>query len=617
MKKSLVILLLNLSLSQTVNAEPVNYNDLYISYVSTSAAQSIANYVKQQGLGGIALWEFRGDTGFDEDTSLLKTISIPLSSDNWKDQKSLIQGYWSNGNVYSLEPNRATPQTPYGIPGSRDKHNNLVINQDFNDKLSGVNAIAYGFLEAQTKSYTYYDKKNDEMVTIPNNTPELIGTLYFSDPWSDLATSGVSATQDAFCRKNSAICDFALTNRKVPIELKDGAKMGNFNAFSTLEHRDKENPLGPLRKIVSVGGHGHKDSFEDAFDSPNGIDNFVNSAKSLINAYQLDGIELDYENPKMSASDAVNFVTLVKQLKVALPDKIINVTTLSDPAYLNGTSNNKYGFSNNTLSEIAQYATKINLKTYDFYGAFSHTTDQSGITGFLTNLTVPINAPSNYRFSIENSVKAALKAGVAPSQITVTIPAYGRALAGISNANGGLFSPISNIATIPRGDLDTANCRTRISPLKLNSCSGSFQYKYILSKMLGHGLTETEHLENGAVIGTTAYGSTWSQPTQTDYQLKITNIGTVGDLAFNITIGDFSAPDLFNISTDKIYDAEATSIINGKQKLVVKWSNSLGASGQCGTKFDFTQNMHVIMKVLHDNKSEQYITLCSFAPLGS
>lgn len=616
MKKSLAILLLNIGLNQTVTAEPTNYSDLYLSYVSTNAAQSIVNFAKQQGLGGITLWEFRGDSGFNEDASLLKTISASLNNYNLNEEKPLLLGYWSNWNVYSMEPNQAIPQSPYAIPGSRDHNNNLVINQDFSDKLAGMNVIAYGFLEAQTQNYTYYDKKNDRIVTIPNKTPELIGTLYFSDPWSDLATSGVSSTQDAFCRKNSPICDFALTNRNVPIELKDGAKMGNFNAFSTLVRASQDNPLGPLRKIINIGGYGHADSFEDTFNSPNGIDNFVNSAKNLINAYQLDGLELDYENPKMTASNAENFVALVRQLKIALPDKIINVTTLSDPAYLNGARNNQYGFIGNTLGEIAQYATKINLKTYDFYGAFSHSSDQSGTTGFLTNLTIPANAPNTYRFSIENSVRAALKAGVPPWQISVSIPAYGRALAGISNENDGLFNPISNLATIPRGDLDTANCRTRISPLKLNSCSGSFQYKYILRKMLGHGLTETDHRDNNIVIGTTAYGRTWSQPTQTEYQLKITNIGSIGDLAFHITIGDFVAPDFFNVSTEKIYDTEATSSINGKQKLVVKWSSSLGASGQCNTKFDFTQSMHVIMKVLPDDKNEQHITLCSFVPLG-
>lgn len=616
MKKPIAILLLNLSLYQTVNAESTNYSNLYLSYVSVGAAQSIANYVKRQGLGGMMIWEFRGDSGFNESTSLLKTISITLNSYELAGEKPFLMGYWSNSNIYSMDQNRSIPQPAYGVPGSRDTNNNAVINQDFREKLSGMNVVTYSFLEAQAKNYTYYDKKNDEMVTLPNKTPEAIGTLYFSDPWSDLSTSGVSAIQDSFCRKNSPICDFSLTNQTIPLELKDNAKLGNFNAFSTLQRVEEENPLGPLRKIISVGGYGHDESFEDTFASPNGIENFVNSAKVLINTYQLDGIDLDYENPQMSASNAEHFLNLIKELKLAIPDKLISVTILSDPAYLKGVREDQYGFPGETLREIARYATNINLMTYDFYGAFNHSIDQTGTTGFLTNLTIPSNAPSSYHFSIENSVKAALKAGVRPSQLSVGIPAYGRALAGIHPENGGLFNPISNLATIPRGDLDTINCRTRITPLKSNSCSGAFQYKYIMNKMLDHGLIETEHYDNGKVIGTTAYGLNWSPPTNTEYQLKITNIGGIGDIGFNVSIGDFLAPDFLNTGIEQMYDEKATSSINGKPNLTVKWSTNSGLSGQCSTKFDFTQHMHVIMKVLPDGNSEQYITLCSFVPLG-
>lgn len=616
MKKNISILMLSLSFFQTAVAEQTSYTNLYLSYVSANAARSIATYVKKQGLGGIFVWELGGDSCFNTKTSLLKAISQSLNRYHVDGEKLLVMGYWGNWNVYSMSPNHAIPELPYGVPGSRDINGNTVINQDFSDKLAGMNAIVYTYLEAQTQTYTYHDIKKDEVITVNNKTPEMIGTLYFSDPWSDLATSGVSATQDAFCRKNSPICEFSLMNRTVPIELKDGAKMGNFNAFANLQHTDKESLLGPLLKVVSVGGYGHDASFEDAFNHPNGIDNFVNSAKVLINTYKLDGIELAYENPQMTTAQAIHFVNLVKQLRDALPDKIINVTTLADPSYLNGTREGVYGFSQQTLGELAKYATKINLATYDFNGAFGQPPEHVSITGFLTNLTIPTNTPPTYRFSTENSVKAALEAGVSPSQLIVGIPAYGRALAGISSENGGLFNPIPNTTTIPRGDLDTARCRTKINPFKASNCSGAFQYKFILSKMLGQGLIETDFKENDVVIGTTAYATTWTPPTKTDYKLKISNLGGVGDLGFNVTIGDFSAPDFFHLNNENVYSAESTASINGKQKLTVKWSTSSGANGQCDTQFDFTKNMHVIMKVVSDTKHDQYITFCAFVDLG-
>lgn len=616
MKKALSTLILSLSLNQNALAEPLTYNKLYLSYVSANAAKSIASYVKQQSLGGVFVWELRGDSGFNESNSLLKTISTSLSHYRLNNEEPLVMAYWGNWNVYSRKPNHAIPQLPYGVPGSRDHNGSHVINQDFSDKLAGINAITYSFLEAQGQTYSYYDSKKDETVTLENKTPELIGTLYFNDPWADLATPGVSPVQDAFCRKNHIICDFSLTNRTDAIELKDGGKMGNFNAFANLRHVEKNNLLGPLRRLISVGGYGHDASFEDTFHAPQGIDNFVNSAKFLVTTYQLDGIELAYQNPQMSSSNAKYFAYLIKQLKEAIPDKIISVAILSDPEYINGTRDGHHGFSQGTLREIAQYATNINLITYDFNGAFGQPPEHVMTTGFLTNLTVPANTPTPYHFSTENSVKTALNAGVLPEQLIVGIPAYGRALTGISSDNGGLFNPISSITTVPRGDLDLAQCRTKLPPFKANNCTGTFQYKYIVSKMLGQGLIETDYKENDVIIGTTAYASSWSPPTQTNYQLKITNLGGVGDLAFNVTIGDFNAPDFFNLSNEKSYDAETTASINGKQKLTVKWLTITGISGQCETLFDFTKNMQVILKVVPDDKNSQYITLCAFVDLG-
>ncbi len=608
--------MLSFCLYQNAIAEEATYTNLYLSYVSANAAKSIASYVQKQGLGGIFIWELRGDTHFNEKNSLIKTISTSLSHYNSNLEKPLIMAYWGNWNVHSSKPNLAIPQLPYGIPGSRDHNGNHVTNQDFSDKLAGINALAYGFLDVQAQTYSYYDSKKDEIITIDNKTPELIGTLYFNNPFADLATFGVSAVQDSFCRKNQIICDFALTNRTDPLELKDGGKMGNFNAFAALHHLDKNNPLGPLRKLISVGGYGHDAGFEDTFKTPEGIDHFVNSAKVLISTYQLDGIDVAYENPQMTSFNAKHFVRLVKELKAAMPDKIISVTMLSDPDYLNGARDGHHGFAKGTLSEIALYATNINLVTYDFTSAFGEPPIEVNTTEFLTNLTVPSSTLTKSRFSTENSVKTALEAGVLPSQLSVGIPAYGRALAGISSENGGLFNPTSSMTTIPRGDLDRARCRMKLNPFNANNCTGAFQYKYILNKMLGQGLVETDHQENEFIIGTTAYADSWSPPAKTDYKLKISNLGGVGDLAFNVTVGDFNAPDFFNLNNEKLYDAEKTANINGKQKLTVKWMTLAGMSGQCDNLFDFTKNMHVILKVLPEDKNNHYITMCAFVDLG-
>ncbi len=617
MKYPMMCLLFNIGLCQTVVAEPLIYNNLYLSYVSEKAAQSIAQYVQQQGLGGISLRDFRGDAGFNNQHSLLKAIAAPFEATPISQEKPQILGYWSNEGIYTNDPKtRAIPEAPYGVPGSKDLLGYPVLNPDFTDKLVGMNGIVYGFLQAQTQTYSYVDNKPNQVVTVNNKTPDAIGTLYFTDPHADLSTAGASLIQDAFCRKNNTICDFTLTNRNQAIELKNQAKMGNFTAFTLIDHKNNDNTLGHLLKFISVGGPSHEASFEDAFNQPNGIENFVNSAKTLLSAYPIDGIDLDYENPRMTANNAEHFALLVAQLKEAMPDKLINITILSDTAYLNGLYEGHYGFANHTLRDIAPLVNHINLITYQVDGALTKSQDGSLLSSFLSNLTIPLNAPNGYQLSIENSVNAALIAGASPAQLMLSIPTYGSAFAGIKPDNNGLFNPISITTPLPQGDLDALDCSTAIKAPSPKRCRGAFQYHYILEHMLDNGLTETNHETKGIVIGTTAYGVSWSPPTVTNYQLKITNVGKLSDLSFNVSIGDFVAPDFFNVLTDKIYDAKTTARINGQDNLTVKWSTSWGPSGQCNLKLNFTRNTHVIMKITPDNTTGKYITYCTFAGLG-
>lgn len=617
MKQSLLLLLINCCLCPLAFAESLTYKHLYLSYVSANVAQSIANYVQAQHLGGMILREFGGDTQLNDKRSLLRALNQPLTPDRISHKKPMVMGLWSNEQVNSNDAlTRAIPGHSYGVPGSRDKNGFIVKNQDFTEKLRGMDGIIYGFLAAQTKTHTYFDNKTYQMITISNKTPDMIGTLYFTDPRADLATSGSSAIQDAFCRKNSAICDFTLFNRSLPIDLKDGVKMGNFTTFSALGKTDPDPKQELPLKLISVGGPHHEATFEDTFSSSKGIENFVNSAKALITAFELDGIDLDYENPKMTPSSAESFTLLVRQLKAEMPDKLISVTILSEEAYVNGTLEGPYGFANGTLSDIATHVSRINLITYHADGILTDPLDGTIISRFLTNLHRPINAPNAYQFSIENAVETALQAGVSPEQLMVTIPAYGRSIAGVSHDNGGLFNPIPTTAILPRGDLDHANCSTDFHPLTPGQCTGAFQYHYILEEMLTNGLEETNHESNGIVIGTTAYALEWSPSNATNYQLKITNLGKLSDIAFHVTIGDYNVPDFFNINTDKTYDARSTSSINGLEDLAVKWSTSWGPSGQCPTKLNFSRDTHVIMKVTPDNNSGKYLTYCTFAALG-
>lgn len=578
------------------------YENVFLSYYTPKNVEAMVNYTLKHQLGGVIVWEFRGDVPLQSSDSLLKT-AVSTYQLNINSVTPFIMGYWSNWNVYTADSaSRAIPQPAYGVPGSVNSvTGELVMNADFTQKLEAMNIITYAFLEAQTKQYRDYLGR---IYTNPN--PSQIGRLYFSDPWADLAKN------DSFCSNGNLICWYATRIQNKP----DGesAKMGNFEAFSALQHADKNNPLGELKKIFAVGGAGHDDTFEDIFGSESYLQNFVTSASEIIAHYHLDGIDLDYENLTMSYEQSQQFLVLIQKLRAALgKDKIITVTVLSDPDYLTGKTNHfTSGFDPKTsvLRQISQLADRINLMTYDFHGAFDYDKGK-GRTGFLTNLyPIPVaDLPPGYnpRFSVDAAVQALLSLGIDSNRINVGIPAYGRALAGISKENGGLFQVIPETASIPRGDMDSATCLTAITPLGGNSCSGGFQYSTIISMMRDKGFVQQPV---NAALGTTAYADHWS--TIVSNHLEITNTGSGSDLGFQVSILDsrkqllFGLSDWLAVGSGKVYDAVSavsTASIEGKNGLIVHWSTGWGPEGNCKETFNFTANMHVMVKVNNQGKA--------------
>lgn len=486
-----------------------SYNNMFIAYYSPADVTAMSKYLKAEKLGGNILWEVSGDAAYGSSDSLLGTLNTDLKGYTVDGKPPLVMGYWVNWGLYSETAAISTPAYPIpnSINGTTGKP---ATNKDLTEKLAGINMLAYSFFEAQTKSFTYYDAKTGKTETIANKTPDKIGTLYFNDPWADLQPSDA----DTICKANMAICEFALANRYSPIAFKEGAKMANFDAFAQLKHADANNPLGPLKKVISVGGYGHNNTFEDSFSNKAYIDNFVNSAATILSTPGIDGIDLDYEDPNMTHQQSQDYLALIEALSKTLGKDRITVTILADPAYLAGARNGDNGFAAGVLKHIAALVSHINLMTYDFHGAFDYNPDGTGTTGFLTNLYMPTDAPTGYKFSVQSSVAEALKQGIPAGQLTIGIPAYGRALAGIPSDNDGLYQVITPNAKIPKGNLDAAGCSEAITPLGPNSCSGSFAYNYILKNMLSNGFTQKDwkNGENNVSNGTTAYASSWTVP---------------------------------------------------------------------------------------------------------
>lgn len=563
-----------------------DYSDIFMSYISPADVAGMVDYAKDSThqLGGVMMWEISGDTPYDASASnpvsLLGMANKTYNVSSQATNPPQIMSYWTDWSVYTAQ---ALPLGSYPIPGSLNSSTGeAVSNADLTAKLAGLNVLAYAFLEAQAK--TYNGKTNTTYGTQG-------GTLYFNDPWSDLKTG------DDFCTNNPNICYFTAYQKGVDPTKQTVTSMGNFEAFAGLKHASASNPLGPLQKIISIGGYGHNDTFEDTFSNSNDINNFVNSAAAIVNDYGISGVDLDYEDPAMTHAQSDDFASLVSALRAKLPNAIIDVTILANPAYIDGTlDNNTEGFDKNALATIetaiaSQAQSHINLMTYDFHGAF----DYPGNTGFLTNLYLPNDDPNTADFSVDAAVSALYQQGVPYKEIVIGIPSYSRAIAGVSEGNtGGLFQAIGNTALVPAGNFDAAGC---VETIANPTCSGTFAYKYIVDKMLGHNFTATTHQDatghQGVANGTTAYAASWAPALKPDYTLTIKNLSAAPGITINVDDGAFVS-DYVAPGANKTYDNASnpsTSGIEGGAGLQITYSSYTGGpQGTCASAWNFSQN---------------------------
>ena len=572
---SKLVLLLLITFIFTNNADATADN-MYISYFSPANVKSLANYGDNKKVGGYIIWEISGDMPSGDQYSLLDALK-----ENANPEAS-IMGYWTDWSVYTTD--RARSISPYGITGST--FNGMpVTNDDMDVKLNNISVLAYAFLEA-----------------IPVNSKvsgAKPGTLYFNDPWADLSP------EDSFCSdKSKFICWYAFLQQGK----KPEASMGNFEAFANLN----ETHVG-LKRIISVGGYAHDNTFEGIVNNKTYTDNFVNSAKEIIEHYDLDGIDLDYENPNMTKQQSSDFSDLVVALRKALPGKLIAVTILASPTYI------KNNFASGVLKKISDNVNRINLMTYDFHGAFDYTKNGvNSYTGFLTNLYLQSSPADPFsaekKFSQDKSLTALLDAGVPVSQISLGIPAYGRALANISEGqNAGLFSPITALSIIVPGDLDAKGCGTSV-PIDSASCSGSFTYHHIVKHLLQEGLVETIWSEQGTSNATTAYGNWKSSPIA--FNIEISNLGQLGlgsvtlkpKTGTSLTYGGYIGPNgHFTLGPNTT--PSTTPLVN--QPITVSWTTYPGGpQGTCDGSFDFKQNYHVMINVTNQGSAS-----CDFKPL--
>lgn len=330
----------------------------------------------------------------------------------------IVMGYWENWGTYRGFP----------MPDNAKHESNYVLS----GQLTGINAIAYSFLEVSSN-----------------------GTLIFSDVWSDLDPN--SSQDKAFCAASPASCK----------GFPENAGLGNFSAFAK---------TSVAHHVLSVGGAGHDDAWENAFANP---DQFVTSLKALVNVYHIDWLDIDYEPISgVPAQHVKGLITLTNKIKQALPDLLLSYTI---PA--NAESVKQFGNAN--WAQIAKNVAYVNIMGYDMHGSFDKSNPFTALHSALLSDT--------NGFSDENTIKALNTAGIPNNKMILGMPLYGRAVGGVQATGLG-----QTFTQAFQGDLDDS-CSVDLNAG--NVCSGMIQYKTLVDQQYA----AEPGIVNGKLSGVYAY----------------------------------------------------------------------------------------------------------------
>ncbi|KAF7550464.1 hypothetical protein G7Z17_g5724 [Cylindrodendrum hubeiense] len=201
-----------------------------------------------------------------------------------------------------------------------------------------------------------------------------------------------------------------------------------------------------LKTLLSIGGWTYSSKFAPVAASTTKRKTFVTSAVKLLADWGFDGLDIDWEYPA-SATEAANYVTLLKELRAALDAYstknslayrfLITVATSAGPAHYNLMD----------LAGMNPYVDAWHLMAYDYSGSWDT------LTGYQANIYPSTSNPKATPYSTNKAVTDYLAKGIAASKIVIGMPLYGRSFANTTGP-GKAYIGVGGGSTV--GDTTTA-----------------------------------------------------------------------------------------------------------------------------------------------------------------
>ena len=140
--------------------------------------------------------------------------------------------------------------------------------------------------------------------------------------------------------------------------------------FRKLNYLKNDNP--DLKIIISIGGWAWSENFSDAVLTQNSRRKFAQTGAAIVERYNLDGIDIDWEYPGMRGEDNVfrtedkeNFTLMFK----AIREELDKMTTKTGKTYQVTTALPCFPklFQVTEMGEVAKYIDYLNIMAYDYY----------------------------------------------------------------------------------------------------------------------------------------------------------------------------------------------------------------------------------------------------------
>jgi chitinase len=268
--------------------------------------------------------------------------------------------------------------------------------------------------------------------------------------------------------------------------------------LATLVALKKVNP--ELEVVVSVGGGGEGSAgFSDMAITSQGRHRFVDSAIDVIERYNLDGIDIDWEYPgythahtTVRPEDKQTYTLLLKELRERLnkEGKGLGRHLITSSA----TGATTIWLEHTDMGKASKYLDSVNMMCYDWYNPIEKNTGHD--SPLYTNPADP------KAISIDQAVKMNLAAGVPAHKIVIGVPFYGRMWMGVESTNNGLFQPIPPTAA-PQEEL----AYFHIAPMV--NAQGYMRY--------WDPISQTPYLYNGETKTFITYNDAETELTRTKY----------------------------------------------------------------------------------------------------